>query len=98
MSDQDEQDILQVLSHIDQRVMKAVWSVLVFAVSATAMATAAWVSQQNAIDSLRKRADVAEAQAKDLTTAINALNSTLRESMAHDEDQSRRLDRLEEKQ
>lgn len=98
MSDQDDQDILQVLSHIDQRVMKALWSMLVFAISATAMATAAWVSQQNAIDSLRKRADVADSQAKELTSAINALNSTLRESMAHDEDQSRRLDRLEEKQ
>lgn len=98
MSDQDEKNILEVLSHIDQRFMRAIWSVLVFAVSATAMATAAWVSQLNAIDSLRKRADVAEAQAKDLITAINALNSTLRESMAHDEDQSRRLDRLEEKQ
>lgn len=97
MSDQDEQDILQVLSHIDQRFMRAIWSVLVFAVSATTMATAAWVSQQNAIDSLRKRADVAESQAKELTSAINALNATLRESMAHDADQSRRLDRLEEK-
>jgi len=97
MSDHDEKNILEVLSHIDQRFMRAIWSILVFAVSATAMATAAWVSQQAAIKDLQNRAASTESQAKELTSAINALNATLRESMAHDQDQQRRLDRLEGK-
>lgn len=97
MSEQNEDSIIEMLSHIDKRSAKVFWSVLVFAAMTVSTATTAWVTQQSAIKNLETRATERDLQVKELTSVLRDLNLTLRDVVVHDQDQERRIDRLEDK-